>query len=250
MDPTVISELLETLADHHTARRTSKSIQTLRGIRGTPVGEIARIASAVWLDDRPSLPQSEEALSELFSSAYEDGLVAIGLLAALGPDHPEDALRIGQEWLDRTDDVLTADAIGWLVLGPACLASNTPMAHIAKTYHQHTRVAVRRATVTMGLAALPVRIEGPSAAPLRAKLQIKQVRFVADPLSEQVSALCSHHLRDAVPPIQKALRRLLREWVKADPEEVVLWADSVRGGLPKLLQAEAKRARNRRGSRG
>jgi hypothetical protein len=250
MDPAVISELLETLADHETARRTAKSVQTLRGVRGTPVGEIARIASAVWQEERPTLPQSEDDLSELFSSAYEDGLVAIGLLAALGPDHPEDALRIGREWLERTDDIHTADALGWLVLGPACLGSDTPMVRLAKAYQNHGRVAVRRATVTMGLAALPVRIEGPSAAPLRAKLQIKQVRFVNEALSEHVAGLCTRHLRDATPGIQKPLRRLLREWVKADPEAVVLWAESIQGGLPKLLRAEVKRARSRRGRDG
>jgi len=250
MDPTVVSEMIEVLSDADTARRTGKNVHSLRGIRGTPMGELARIASAVWLDDPPSLPASESDLSQLFSSAFEDGLVAIGLLAALGPEDPDTALRIGQEWLERTDDIVTADALGWLVLGPACLASNTKMAKLAVAYHQHARPAVRRATVTMGLAALPVRIEGPAAAPLRAKLQIKQVRFVDHPQSAQVANICSTYLRDENPSIQKAVRRLVREWVKTAPNEVVEWADGVRGGLPKLLQTEVKRARARGTRRG
>jgi hypothetical protein len=249
MDPTVISEMIEVLADSNTARRTGKNIQTLRGIRGTPMGEVARVASAVWLDDPPALPEAESALSSLFSAAFEDGLVAIGLLAALGPDHPEAALRIGREWLERTDDIVTADSLGWLVLGPACLASSTPMRTLVVEFRQHPRAAVRRATVTMGLAALPVRIEGPAAAPIRAKLQLRQVRFVDEAHSSHVADICSSYIRDSEPPIQKALRRLLREWGKAAPSEVTRWAASLRGGLPKLLQTEVKRA-GRRGGEG
>ena len=60
-------------------------------------------------------------------------------------------------------------------------------------------------------------------------------------MSEIVDGL----LRDESPAVRKALRRVLRAWGQADPEAVTRWAVSVRGGLPRILQSEVKRAQRR-----
>ena len=245
MDADITSELLETLADPSTAKRLGKHIRTIRGIRGTPMGEVARTATAVWLEEPPSLPGDASELSSLFATAFEDGLVAIGLLAALGPEHPDEALDLGLDWLGRVDDVTTADALGWLVLGPTCLASGGDIRAVLREYRTHSRPAVRRGVAAMGLAALPVTIEGPASAPLRAKLQVKQLRFVDKPQSEFIATICTAFVKDSAPPVQKVLRRLLRDWTKADPTAVVSWASSIPGGLPRLLQDEVKRAKKK-----
>ena len=124
MDVAEIAERLDAESTPETSRATRSHVSTLRGIRGTPHGTIAKVAAEAWRGGGWQLPGAEDSLSALFSGAWEDGLVAIGLLAATTPDHPEDALEIGLDWLTRVDDVLTADALGWLVLGPAALASN------------------------------------------------------------------------------------------------------------------------------
>ena len=241
MDPFVIADALDALSDDETARRQRKQHQPLRGIRGTPLGEVARIGAAAQSDDPPALPADEGALSELYAGAWEDGLVAIGLLAASIPDNAEVALDIGLRWLDRVDDLATADALGWLVLGGASLASGEPLASLPMPGHD----AAKRAIAMAAMAALPVPVEGPSAAPLRARLGERRVQWVT---SAQSAALHEHlhrWLRVESPAVRKALRRILRTWTQTDPEDVVAWADSVRGGLPKLLRAETDRARRR-----
>ncbi|MEZ4316587.1 MAG: DNA alkylation repair protein [Myxococcota bacterium] len=245
MDESLISEMLESLSTGETARKTSKQVTTLRGIRGTPVGEIARVGAAIWKSEGLTLAD-EDSLNRLFSSAWEDGLLAIGLLGALVPDAPSECFDIGMEWLARIDDTTTADALGWLVLGPGFVAAgpdperlDTLLADLRSRPH----AAVRRAAVAMGLAFLPVPLQGPSAAPLRERVGQREVQFVEQPLSPLVHVLAHRFLRDEDPSVRKAMRRLLREWVRTDPAAVVEWENSVRGGLPKLLSAETKRAR-------
>jgi hypothetical protein len=244
MDESLVSETLDALSDAATARKMARQIQTLRGLRGTPQGEIARVAAAVWQEGPPSL-RDEDALSRLFSAAWEDGLVAIGLLAALVPDGPAECLDIGREWLTRIDDNTTADALGWMVLGPAFAASNPSpddLQAFASKLRAASHASVRRAGVAMGLAFLPLPLQGPTAAPLRERLGERSLQFVEAPLSPLVHVLAHTFLRDEDPGVRKALRRLLREWVKADPVAVTEWVASVRGGLPKLLSAETKKA--------
>ncbi|MCB9676587.1 MAG: DNA alkylation repair protein [Alphaproteobacteria bacterium] len=244
MDESLISETLESASDGDTARKAARQVHTLRGLRGTPQGEIARIAAAVWRKDPPSL-EDEGPLSRLFSTAWEDGIVAVGLLAALVPDGPGEAFDIAREWLGRIDDLMTADALGWLVLGPAFAASGADAERLdtfVAELRQRPHPAVRRAGVAMGLAFLPIPIQGPSAAPLRERLGEKALQFVAEPLSPLVHVIAHRFLRDEDPAVRKALRRLLREWVRADPAAVVHWESTVRGGLPKMLSAETKRA--------
>lgn len=246
----VVSETLELASDETTARKLRKQVSTLRGLRGVPLGEVARIAASTWEASRPELPAAEDALNQLFGTAWEDGLVAVGLLAAALPDAPAEALRVGLQWVDRLDEHGTADALGWLVLGPAALLSGDPLA-VLDPLLSHARVAARRAAAMAGMAWLPERIEGPSAAPVRARLGQKHVQWVDAPRSDAVAALLDRLVRDEAPEVRKAVRRVLRAWADSDPAAVVDWGDRWRrsGGLPRLLSDEVERARRRAGAR-
>lgn len=239
----VVSETLEALSDDATARRLRKQLQPLRGIRGVSPGEVARVGASVWEESQPPLPRAGHALTQLFGRAWEDGLVAIGLLAAALPDAPAEALALGLEWAERIDDVATADALGWLVLGPSALMLGNPLVQldpVLKSAHP----IVRRAAAISGLAWLPEPVEGPSAAPLRARFGQRRARWVDAPQSPLVDQLLSRLLRDEAPEVRKGLRRVLRVWTASDPEAVVAWADhwNRHGGLPRMLSDETRRA--------
>jgi hypothetical protein len=109
--------------------------------------------------------------------------------------------------------------------------------------HSGVHPAARRAVLMAGMAWTPARLEGPSAAPLRARLKVKQVRFVEHALTDRLAELADAFVRDTDPAVRKALRRVLRAWSKSDPAGAVAWAESVRGGLPKLYKSEIDRAR-------
>ncbi len=240
----IVSETLEAMSSADMAKKRSRQVMTLRGVRGTPMAEIAQIAAAAWQESPTSLDDADD-LSTLFATAWEDGLVAIGLLSAALVDSPEDGLELGLDWADRVDDVATADALGWLVIGPGSLLSNRPVVRVTKGLRGHRRPAVRRVALMAAMAHLPVPVEGPAAAPLRARLGQARAQFVDTPLSPAVAELVSATLRDEAPPVRKALRRVLRTWGKTDPQAVADWGDAVRGGLPKLLRAEVEKARRR-----
>ncbi len=244
MDAERVSARLEQLSNAGSARARGKQLNTLRGIRGVPDGEIARLLAGLWSNDRPKFPRDLDALRTLFGAAYEDGIVAIGLCAALVPDAPDDALDLGLEWLERLDDTGTADALGVLVLGPAALATSS-LSELRLATRGHGRPEVRRAGIIAALAWLPEPVTGPGAAALRARVGTKQVQFVDAPASAAVSDQADAFLRDPHPAVQKALRRVLRAWGDADPAALVRWGDSIRGGLPSLLGDEVKRARRR-----
>ncbi len=240
-DLSVVSESLEALSDTGTARRRRKTHRTLRGARGVPIGEVARIAAATWNDRGASLPGDDDALTALFGAAWEDGLVAIGLLGAVIPDAPEEALQLGLEWLERVDDVETADALGWLVLGGALLASGGTLATLPHPDHP----LARRAVVMAGLAATPEPIIGPSASPLRERLGTRTVQWVGEALSPMLATHCTRWCRDEAPTARKALRRVLRAWADSDPVALAAWGDGLHGGLPRLLADEVRRAGRR-----
>ena len=240
----IVSETLEALSHGADAKKRARQIKTLRGVRGTPMGEIAQIASAAWLECPPDL-DDRETLTTLFATAWEDGLVAIGLLAAALIDQPAQGLDIALDWAQRVDDIATADALGWLVIGPGALLSKQPIGAVVGELRDHRRAEVRRAGVMAAMAYLPVPIEGPSAAPLRARLGQSRTQFVDTALSPAVAELAHASLRDEAPAVRKALRRVIRTWTGADAQAVVDWADTVRGGLPKLIRAEADRARRK-----
>jgi hypothetical protein len=241
MDDALVSETLEAMADRRTASATQKSLKPLRGVRGVAVGEIARLATAVWQESPPDADEDRSALSRLFGAAYEDGLIAIGLVAAVLPDDPHAALDLGMEWLERVDDISTADALGWLVIGPGITASKTSVDTLHR-FAQHPHPYVRRAIVMAAMAWTPAKLEGPSAAPLRCRVGTKQVRFVEQAQAAALHNLMNAFIRDTDPSVRKAIRRVLRAWAKSDPPSIVAWAGQVSGGLPRLFKTEVQRA--------
>jgi hypothetical protein len=241
LDPEIVADLLEAVSNDKVAHARGKEIRTLRGVRGVAMGELARIGAAVWAEDAPSL-DDEDAINTLFNTAWEDGLVAIGILAALLPDDPAAALDLGRDWLERVDDHQTADALGWLVLGPGVLASGGSLAEALDGALTHRRPEVRRAAVSAGLALLPEEITGPSAAPLRARVGAEAVRFVDEPLSDEVRALLDLAVRDGDPAVRKAVRRLAAAWAMHEPDLASEWVVEVRGGAPKMIREAVDKA--------
>lgn len=237
-----LPDLLEALADAGSARRSSSHTSSLRGIRGVPPGDIARVTSELWAADPTQLPRDGHDLSAAFGGAWEDGLVATGLLATAVADDPGYALELGLDWAERTDDVQTADAIGWLVLSPATLLG-APVDQVYSHLQHHRRPETRRAAVAMGLGYTPTPVEGPAAAALREKLKMRQVAMVEEAHRNRLHDLCIRFVRDGAPAVQKGLRRLLRCWTKADPHGVVAWGEEAGGALSKLHRAEVKRAK-------
>jgi hypothetical protein len=236
-----LSGVLAARADDETAQRTQRHVHTLRGVRGVPAGEVSRVLAAAAAELSISLPRDEAALSALFGTAWEDGLVAIGLLSTVAAAQPDDAAALALDWLDRTDDVATADALGWLVLGPAAGATGQIGDLVA--LRRHGRPEARRAAVSAALAWTPEPIEGPAAAALRAKVGAADLRMVDAPVTELLFGVCSRFARDEAPAVQKAMRRVLRAWAAWEPKAVVRWAETVKGGLPKMLGAVVQEAR-------
>jgi hypothetical protein len=236
-----VSETLEALADAGVARAALKQHTCLRGIRGVPMAEVARIGDAVWRDDRPHLPDDADGLEQLFGAAWEDGLVAIGLLAACWADDPGNAIDQALDWATRIDDIVSADALGWFVLGPAAVVTKQ-VPELVSRLRQHPRDAVRRCGVMAAMAWTPATLEGPSAAALRAKVGQTKVRMVDASQSELLSSYLLPTLTDASPSVRKAQRRVLRAWANDDPEAVVAFGEKAAGALPKMLREEIRRA--------
>ena len=252
LDPEIVSDLLEAVANGKIARTRGKEIRTLRGVRGVPAGELARIGAALW-EEGPTL-DDEDALNTLFATAWEDGLTAIGLLAALLPDGPHAALDLGRDWLERIDDHQTADALGWLVLGPAVLATGGTLADVLGDALRHRRPEVRRAAVSAALALLPEEVIGPAAAPLRARVGAEAVRFVDEVQADQLVQVLDIAVKDGDPAVRKAVRRVAASWAAHQPDAAEAWVVEVRGGAPKMVreavQKAARKARRRRDDHG
>ncbi|MCB9684919.1 MAG: DNA alkylation repair protein [Alphaproteobacteria bacterium] len=236
-----ISARLEGASTEETARRYASAHRCLRGIRGVPMGDVARIGdeAAGWW--HPSLPDDGQALSALFGAAWEDGLVAVGLLASTVAATPSEALALGLEWAERTDDPTTADALGWLVVGPAVLALGEGPDAALHRLAGHPRAETRRVAVAMALAGTPLEVEGAAAAPLRAALDMPHLRVVDELRTDLVRPVVDRFVRDVA--LHKPLRRLIRVWAVEDPASLLSWAGTVRGGLPAVLGAEVKRVR-------
>jgi hypothetical protein len=240
-----LGPLLEPLANDETARRTARHTTCLRGIRGVPAGEVARVLAELYRAGPPDVPHDLDALTRIFGAAWEDGLVAIGLAAATVSDAPGETLEHALDWAERTDDVATADALGWLVLAPAALLTSRDREALGRL-SGHARPETRRVALAMAMGFTPAPVEGPAAAALREKVGERHVRLVGEPLSDRIAPFASRFVRDQAPVVQKALRRLLRAWGEHDPDAVLAWADSVRGGLPRLLGDEVRRLKSRR----
>lgn len=236
LPPDRISRALDKAASREQARGMKKHLQPLRGLRGVAgpaiTAEINRAwASGVDLDNEDDVAD----LAHLFSTAFEDGLVAIGLAAAALPDAPVEALDLCERWLRMTDDLQTADALGWLLWGPALLSgAGDPVSTLTQAGHQGDAF-VRRAAVLALMAALPVPIEGPAAAGLRKRANERRVAFVDAPQDNLLAQVLPGFLRDENPQVRKAVARVLREWAAVSPDRAEE-AANISGGIHRTLR--------------
>ena len=242
MDPDLVSETLDALSDGDTARKRSKHVKPLKGLRGTPNRGITEVLVAVWDQDAPTLPEDADALHHLFCSAHEDGLVAIGLAAARVPDTPDEVLDLVERWLRMIDDHETADALGWLMWGPALLAAGEPAARILAEQAADPRPAVRRAALMGAMSMLPIPVEGQPAGALRSRLNSKVVQMVEAPVSDALATVANSYFRDTDPSVRKAHVRLLRAWGELEPDRVQAVLDEVKGGISKQLREPVEKA--------
>lgn len=240
MDPEAIGDLLDALSDPEQARRTRQHIRPIRGVRGVASGEISRIAVAIWEEEDTALPQAGPALGVLFSSAFEDGLVALSLLAAKTPTQPVEALHVALDWMDRVDDLTTADSLGWGVIGPVLLQRPDLMPEVFD-YAHHSSPYSRRAALMSAMAGLPEPVEGAVAACLREMLGHRAVRFVDEPDPQWISTFLTLFLRDEAPPVRKALRRVCATWAFYSPDNAMEWANTTPGGIPKMVRREMEK---------
>jgi hypothetical protein len=239
-DPEFISASLESASDGHTARKRGRQVQPFRGVRGVAPKDVTRILVESWKESPLQLPDDEELLQTLFMTAFEDGLVAIGLLAAALPDAPVDVLDMADELLPHVDDTETADAIGWLVLGPGLLATGEGLADgvlALRDAPPHRR----RAAVMSLLTALPEPVQGAAAGALRERMKTRNVVFVEGVLSDEIERAIVAFMRDTSPVVRKAVARVLRAWGACDPERVEALVQGFPGGLSKQLRDEAER---------
>ena len=241
-DPDALSETLELLSDGDLARKRTKQLGPFRGVRGVPQREVVNLLVATWQSDRPRIPEDADGLYDLFMAAHEDGLVAIGLVAALLPTDPTEALDFADRVLAHVDDVETADALGWLVLGPGLLASGEPFAASLLELRSAQRPEQRRIALMATLAGLPIPIEGAAAAALRERTGQRRTAFVAEPLTDLMLPVWEASVRDSAAPVQKALHRVLRSWAVLDPDPVEQFVVDFSGGVPKSLRAEVTKA--------
>jgi hypothetical protein len=255
MDPVATAQALQGLATEDTAWKRRDHIRPLRGIRGVPEGELSRFIARTWEEARPSLDRDAEALETLYSGAWEDGIVAIGLAASCLVEDPAGVLDLGLFWLDHVDDVMTADALGWLMLGPGSLATGRFDEVLATTVNAH-HPAAKRAGVIMGMALLPTPIQGPGAAALRAALGTEDGQIVEEPRTRELRALADAFARNEDPGVRKGLRRVLGTWTLHDTAATERWMREFPGGIHKMLREEiettaakvTKRAARRTGS--
>ncbi len=242
LDPAALSHSLDRAA-RRGGRRRPPAVSPLKGFRGVQVSEIARVGAAAWRRQRPVLPRDSDALHELFTTAFEDGVLAIGLAAACVPDRPDEALDLAERWLPLVDDIETADALGWLLLAPAALAAREPVAKLLTACRHQRRPEARRAGVMGAMALLPTPLEGPGAAPLRERLGERHVQFTERADGVAVRAVAEAYFRDPHPHVVKAVGRLVRVWGEHDPEgaDAFREAGMTHGGLPKALRLQVEK---------
>lgn len=249
--PAQVGAALQRAATAPLARRLAKQIAPAKGLRGTPGAAITAVLVDVWTHSPPRLPRDAGALQTLFSAAHEDGLVAVGLVSALVPDRPDAALGLAEDWVELVDDLPTADALGWLVWGPALLATgaDVPRALLSVRGQGHFR---RRAAVMAAMACVPTPVEGPAAAALRERLGQRRIAFVDEAMDAIVDPVASHYITDEDPQVRKALGRLLRAWAAASPDAVEAMVARQRGGIPRRVRQDVdkglRKGRRRRGA--
>ncbi|MFT5681965.1 MAG: hypothetical protein ACI8RZ_002883 [Myxococcota bacterium] len=241
LSPQTISEQLEAVADEGYARRVSRHISPLKGLRGVPSRDVVAVLVSAWKNNGVKLPRDNEGLIQLFRTAHEDGLVAIGLAAAALPDSPDAALDLAEGWMEVADDLDTADAIGWLLLGPGLLASGEPfVAHLTELLSEASPIRRRTAVIAL-MAALPIPIEGPSAAALRARLKQKRVAFVEEPIDALLQGVLPRAMKDSDPHVRKAVARVMRTWAVSCPDAVEAIMAEQPGGVSRYIREEAEK---------
>lgn len=240
LDPDAISNSLAALSQADVARKRGKHLKPFRGLRGTPIPATTRLLASLW-SKRLSFDQDAESLHALFCTAHEDGLVAIGLTAALVPDDPMAALELVDRWQGMVDDTETADFLGWMVLGPALMAAGEPVADSLSAYRTDERWGARRMALMAGLALMPIALQGACAAALRQRMGVPRLQFVAEVQSDAIQGLLDAYVRDENPRVRKAFIRVARSWAELDPLACETWIGTVKGGLPKRLREELER---------
>ncbi len=230
----MLEQALELAASDEVARATRTQVRSSRGIRGIATGDLARALDAAWRLDPPRLPDDLPLLDRLFATSWEHGLAAIGLTAALVPDEPNPVLATATRWLTDADDLVSADAIGWLLLGPARIAQGLGPESLV----DETEPLRARAAVAAGLAWLPIPIEGPAAAAVRARLNQARAAWVSASDDAAVGQIATCYARHPDPHVQKGMRRLLRTWGTVSRDAAVQWTRAFPGGLPRLLADE------------
>ncbi len=249
IDVDALSAALQAASDATYARALGREVTTLRGLRGVPNAEIARIASETWKASPVDLDTDEAALGALFSTSFDDGLLAIALLATRVSDQPAEVLEIGLDWLTRVDDHQTADALGWVVLGPAAMRASGSVLGLHEHIDKESHPCARRAIMMTGMALLPVPVESVAAAGLRARFDTGSLALTDRVHGDELAALCTLFYRDDAPAVRKALRRVLGAWGRLEPDACEEWADTQRGGIARMLREEVtevvKRARRK-----
>ena len=240
-NPATISAALQAAVDPSHARKRSKQIQPLRGLRGVPARDVVQILVASWKASPLDLPDEVGQICQLFSTAFEDGIVAVGLAAAALPDVPYEVLDLADRWIDSVDDVETADALGWLLFGPALLASREPFVPSVRELLVHEHPLRRRIGVLSCFSLMPAPLEGPAAAALRERLDQRRLAFVEEPMDDVLEELLPRMIRDDQPVVRRSLSRALRTWATFSPDRVESILDGFAGGVPRSLREEVSR---------
>ncbi len=241
IDTQDISKKLESAAKKDLAGRRMKHVQPLRGVRGTPHATVASVIAATWKQGQLDLAQDSESLLELFSTAHEDGLVAIGLVASLLPDAPQEALDLAERWIDLVDDVETADALGWMVYAPGLAAAGEPIGEVLCSYARDARPIVRRLAVMALMARLPMPLEGPCAAGVRERVGNRRALLIDRVDSKTMWSVCTAYIQDSDPLVRKALARVIRAWGQCEPAAVEEFLATIPGGVNRRIREEAQR---------
>ena len=226
-------------ADSQLSKKRTLALKVLRGFRGAPARLIAELLEE---DPYVELPQGEEELHRLFMRAHEDGMIAIGLLSVAALSQAQEAYELAQEWLELIDDVETADALGWTVLGPIALQlSLSPL----EGYRHASGVYAKRAWVMSLLAAIPEPPKGAHVAGLRAHLQSEQVIFVDEPVLPVLQEAFPVLIKEEHPTLRKAVVALIRSWASASPEGIEAVIDLSKGNLPRWIREPYERGARR-----
>ncbi len=232
---TYYDSCLSAHADSELSKKRTRASKVTRGFRGTPARLIAELLEE---DPTVNIKSEMEQLHRLFMTAHEDGMIAIGLLSVAALSEPDLAAELAERWLGLIDDVESADALGWTVLGPLELQH---VGSNAQHYRQWSGVYAKRAWITSLMAALPEPPKGAHVAALRAHLGAEQVIFVEAPAQELLQGAFPAFVTEENHTLRKAIAALIRSWATFTPEAVAEVIDAQRENLPRWLREPYER---------